>query len=167
MRSTQKDIALVFKIKDGQREIQIEGASNDLMAAASFMACRVCALMGKTPEAAEAARQLLVDSLNTVGPGAVRGMFEAERRKAPSTHPKHTSTPPRNPQPKAPMTEDSPCFTAPECRDLGCQCERCKNNTFSCCFVHPIHCPNSDSYNPDYVCPGFTPKKEAHSNAAE
>lgn len=75
MMDAQKDLVLLFEIKDGHQKTKIEGASDDLMAAAAFMACRICALMGRTPEAAELARQEIVSMLNDVGPDTVRGMF--------------------------------------------------------------------------------------------
>lgn len=57
-------------------------------------------------------------------------------------------------------------YSNEECRDMRCRCERCENNSPTCCFGRPtVHCPDSVEYDPGYTCPDFTPKKEDDNNA--
>lgn len=53
------------------------------------------------------------------------------------------------------------------CVAIGCRCERCANNTDSCCIERNIECPDSKNFDPLYVCPGFKPRKEEMTDAAD
>lgn len=101
MAKNHGDVTLILRLKDGRQEFQAIGASEDLIPAAAYVACRVCALVAKTPDAADKARQGLVESLIFVGTGAVQGMFmeklaaedrEKTRPKAPSRTPMTVDT---------------------------------------------------------------------------
>lgn len=46
------------------------------------------------------------------------------------------------------------------CANLPCQCGKCGRYRIDCCYTKPVRCPNDRYYDPGYVCPDFTPKKE-------
>lgn len=57
-------------------------------------------------------------------------------------------------------------YTSEDCMELGCQCEKCQNITINCCIGREIACPDNPRFDPEYVCPDFTPREEEEDNAA-
>lgn len=74
----QKDFKLLVEAKNSDLRTNIEGRSDDLLTAVTFAACKICAEMGKTPEAREEVRQKIVDSLNEIGPTVIEALAEEE-----------------------------------------------------------------------------------------
>ena len=74
----QKDFRLLVEAKNGDLITNIEGRSDDLLTAVTFAACKICAFMGKTPEAREAVRQKIVDTHNEIGPAVIESVAKEE-----------------------------------------------------------------------------------------
>ena len=74
----QKDFKLLVEAKNGDFTTDIEGRSDDLLTAVTYAACKICAEMGKTPEAREEVRQKIVKTLNEIGPEIIECLAKEE-----------------------------------------------------------------------------------------
>ena len=74
MVGANKDFKVSIEMKNGELTTEVEGETREVLTGLTYLACRVCALIGRTPKARRQVLDAIIESLSQAGPKEVEKM---------------------------------------------------------------------------------------------